>query len=168
MRDFAPVVLLGLAQATGLEGGGVLVADAYISRIGCYWVVWRIRRLLFFDCLLPDKVLLETGLTLRTGTISPSLSIIQRHSLLKVLILQNSLERVIINDAVARAAMLSIFLHELLVDDSALLRTEIIVGHYPPDNVVFIKRSHPSLRDFVFNLVFHLDLVWTLRECCLH
>jgi hypothetical protein len=64
--------------------------------------------------------------------------------------------------------MLRILLHELLVDNSALLRTEIIVGHNPPDNIVFIERSHPSLRDFVFNLVFHLDLIWTLGECCLH
>jgi hypothetical protein len=144
------------------------VPDAHVSRIGCYRVVWGVRGLLLLDCLLPDKVLLETCLTLRTCTISSPLSIIQRHSLLQILILKYSLKRVIINDTVARAAMLRILLHELLVDDSALLRTEIIVGHYPPDNVMFIERSHPSLRDFVFNLVFHLDLIWTLGECCLH
>jgi hypothetical protein len=144
------------------------VPDTHVSRIGCYWVVWGVRGLLLLDCLLPDKVLLETCLTLRTCTISSPLSIIQRHSLLQILILKYSLKRVIINDTVARAAMLRILLHELLVDDSALLRTEIIVGHNPPDNIVLIKRSHPSLRDFVFNLVFHLDLIRTLGECRLH
>jgi hypothetical protein len=144
------------------------VSDTHVSRIGCYRVVWRVRGLLFLDCLLPDKVLLETCLTLRTGTISTPLSIIQRHSLLQILILKYSLKRVIINDAVARAAMLRILLHELLVDDSALLRTEIIISHNPPDNIVFIERPHPSLRDFVFNLVFNLDLIWTLGECRLH
>ena len=64
--------------------------------------------------------------------------------------------------------MLSVLLHKLLVDNTALFRTEIIVGHNSPDDVVLVEWTHPSLRDLVLNLVFHLDLIWTLCESCLH
>lgn len=92
MRDFAPVVALRLAETTREEGGGVLVTDTHISRIRCHWVVWGVRGLLLLQGLLPDKVLLEAGLTFRTCPISTALGVIQRHSLLQVLILEYGLK----------------------------------------------------------------------------
>jgi len=167
MRDFTPVVALWLAQATREKGRGVLVTNTHISRIRCHWVVWGVRGLLLLQGLLPDKVLLEAGLTLRTSPISAPLRVIQRHGLLQVLILEDRLERVVVNNTVAGGAMLRVLLHELLVHDAALLSAKIVICNDAPNDVMLIEGTHPTLRDLILYLVFHLELIRTLGECCL-
>jgi len=61
--------------------------------------------------------------------------------------------------------VLSVLLHELLVHDAALLRTEIVIGNDAPNDVVLVEGTHPALRDLVLYLVFHLELIRTLGEC---
>lgn len=118
--------------------------------------------------MLLYEVLLETALTLRTNPLHATLSIVYRNSLLEVLVLKDSLEGVVVDDTVARAAMLSILLQKLLVHDSTLFSTEILVGDYTPYNVVLVEWAHPALRDLVLYLVFDLNLVWTFCESRLH
>lgn len=58
--------------------------------------------------------------------------------------------------------MLCVFVHELLIDEAALLCTEVFITHYTPDYVMLIEGTHPALRDLILDLVLDLDLVRAL------